>query len=169
MTYAAATLTKTRSATSTCTKSRVEAILDLFLGDVAAFIARGMVSPERASGWIRDLVDVLVLEAVERFQIKVTLPDGRQLALDYEVSDDGRVGASDSCGGFASHWIPADSTVNIVVRWRTTAPRYEEARKLLRDRGWGPSTMLDASSAVERTYSKDGYGVHRRTVGQWNV
>lgn len=164
-----ATATKTRSATSTCTKSRVEAILDLFLGDVAAFISRGMVSVDRAQGWLRDLSDVLMLEAVERFQLKLTLADGGEKALDYEVSDDGRIGATDGSGGFASHWIPAGSKVTLVIRWRKGAARLEEARKLLRDRGWGPATMLDASSAAERTYSKDGYGVLRRTVGNWPV
>lgn len=163
------TTTKTRSASSTCTTTRVEAVLDLFLGDVAAFIARGMVTSDRAKGWFRDLSDVLVLEAVERFQLKLALPDGTERALDYEVSDDGRIGATEGAGGFASHWIPADAKVTLVIRWRTGAAKLEEARRLLNSRGWGPTSMLDASSAAERTYSKDGYGVYRRTVGTWPV
>lgn len=163
------TATKTRSATSTCTKSRVEAILDLFLGDVAAFVARGFLRQQSAVEWYRDLADVLLLEAVQRFQIKVTLPDGSERALDYEVSDDGRIGASDGSGGFPTHWVPSGSKLSLVLSWRTGAPKLAEARELLRARGWGVGTMLEASSAVERTYSKDGYGVYRRIVGDWPV
>lgn len=162
-----ATASKTRSATSTCTATRVDAVLDLFLGDVAAFIARGLVSRERATDWLRDLVDVLLLEAVERFQIKVTLPSGAQIGLDYTVSDDGSIAGSDGCGGFSTHWIPANASLTLVIRWRTSAPKYEEARALLRARGWGPATILDASGASDRTFAKDGYGLHRRTIGEW--
>src|SRR5262245_35862941 len=118
------TSTVTRAATSTCTASRVETVLDFVLGDLVAFIARGVLTQERAVDWLRDLRDILMLEAVQRFQIKVTLPDGRQLAKDYEVSDDGSIGAHDGCGGFSSHWIPANASVNLVVRWRPDAPTY---------------------------------------------
>ena len=164
-----ASATKTRSASSTCTASRVEAVLDELLGDLVGLIARDLLTRERAVEWLGDLQDVLVLEAVERFQIKIKLPSGEELALDYEVSDDGSIGEGESCGGFSSHWIPADAQVTLVVRWRTDAPRYEEARRLLRSRGWGPATMLDAAGTVERSFARDGYGVHRRTVGEWQV
>jgi hypothetical protein len=165
----AATKTRTRTATSssTCTKSRVETVLDLFCGDLAAFIARGLMTREVAVGWLRDLSDVLVFEAVERFQVKVTLPSGGKLALDYEVSDDGRIRNSDASGGFSSTSIPAGSSFAVVVRWRANAPRFEAARKLLRDRGWGAGSMLDAEGTPDRAYSEDGYGVYRRMIGNW--
>jgi len=163
------TSTATRSATTTCTASRVEAVLDLFLGDVVAFIARGLVTQDRAVGWLRDLRDILLLEAVERFQLKLTLPDGSERALDYEVSDDGRIGSSDGCGGFSSYWIPANSSIRLIVQWRADAPNYAEAHRLLQSRGWGPAKMLGGSSTSDRTLSNDGYGLRRRTIGDWEV
>lgn len=162
------TTSRTRSSSSTCTAARVSAILDLFLGDLAAFLARGLMTRDSAVGWLRDLTDILVLEAVQRFQVKITFPSGNQIALDYEVFDDGRISTSDGCGGFSSHWIPAGSTVSLVVRWRAGAPKLEEARRLLHERGWGTGTMLDATGAAERTFSKEGYGVNRRIVGEWS-
>ena len=161
--------TRTRSATSTCTASRVEAVLDIFLGDVVGLIARGLVSRDRAIDWLRDLTDVLVLEAVERFQVKITLAGGQEIALDYEVSDDGQIRGGADCGGFACHWIPTNAAVRLVIRWRTDAPRYAAARELLRERGWGAATMLDASGSPERAFAKDGYGFHRRLLGEWQV
>ena len=159
------TTTRSRSATSTCTTSRVDAVLDVFLGDVAGFISHGLMTRERASDWLRDLVDVLDLEAVERFQVKITVPGGKVAALDYEVSDDGSISGADGCGGFSSHWIPANSGVALVIRWRTQAPKLAAARALLQARGWGAGSMLDASGAADRTYSKSGYGLYRRTIG----
>mgnify|MGYP001340760884 CR=1 FL=1 len=159
---------RSRSSTSTCTASRVEAVLARFLGDAAGFIARGLVSSDRAATWFRDLRDVLILEAVERFQIGITLPDGRKSALDYEVSDDGSVAQNDGCGGFATHWIPEGARVTLVILWRTHAKRYEEARKLLQDRGWGRGSMLEASSTTfERAFSQGGYSLKRRVIGEW--
>lgn len=53
----ASTATATRAASTTCTASRVDAVLDLFLGDVAAFIVRGMLS--RAYEGEESLVETL--------------------------------------------------------------------------------------------------------------
>ncbi len=164
----AATTTKTRSATSTCTKSRVETVLAVFLGDVTGFICRDLLTRERALSWKQDLTDVLQLEAVERFQVKLTLPDGTQRALDYQISDNGQISEADECGGISAHWIPAGTTLALTVRWRTGAPKLEEARRILRERGWGTGSLLEATGSPDRTYSKDGYGLYRRTVGDWN-
>lgn len=147
----------------------MDAVLDFFLGDAVALCCRGFLSKERLLDWARDLVDVLLLEAVERFQVKLTPPGGGQLALDYEVSDDGSVTGNDGCGGFSAQWLPAGTKVNLVLRWRANAPKLAEARKLLDERGWGSATMLEATGSPDRTYSKDGYGLHRRIVGNWQV
>ena len=162
-----ASQTTTRSSTSTCTKSRVDAVLDLFCGDLAAFIARDIVKKDSAVSWLKDITDVLLLEAVERFQIKITLPSGKQIALDYEVADDGRVKSSDASGGFSTSSIPDGSKVTPVIKWRTSAPKFEAARKLLRDRGWGPSSMVEATGAADRAYADGGYAIIRRFAGEW--
>lgn len=159
--------TQTRSSTSTCTKSRVDVILDLFCGDLVAFIARELMTRERAINWLRDLTDVLILEAVDHFQVKVTFPAGTEIGLDYEVSDDGRIKATDASGGFSTSFIPPGSLLSLVIRWRANAPRLEAAQRLLHDRGWGPAMMLGVSGAPERAYSEGGYGVYRRFAGDW--
>jgi hypothetical protein len=161
------TQTRTTSATSTCTKSRVEAVLDIFCGDLCAFIARGLLSRESATSWLRDLSDVLLFEAVERFQVKVSLPRGGQIALDYEVSDDGKIRNSSASGGFSTTSIPDGSKVSVVVSWRKNAPRQAAARQLLLDRGWGAGSILAATGDVDRAFADNGYGVYRRFVGDW--
>lgn len=162
-----ATSTYTRSSTSTCTSSRVEAVLDLFCGDLVAFIARDLLTETRAKGWLRDLRDVLVLEAVEHFQVKITFPNGTKRGLDYQVSDDGRIRATDASGGFSAAFIPVGSKLRLSIGWRARAPKLERARRLLRGRGWGPSSspMLDVSGPPDRAFSDGGYGVHRRFAG----
>lgn len=161
------TLSRTVSSATTCTKSRVEAVLDLFCGDLCAFIARELMTRDCANDWLRDLGDVLELEAVERFQVKITPPGRRSFALDYEVSDDGRILNSDASGGFSTTWVPGDSELSLVVRWRPNAPRVAAARELLRSRGWGIGTMLESSGSPERAYADGGYGFYRRTLGDW--
>lgn len=166
--YASSTTqTRTASTSSTCTKSRVETVLDMFCGDLCAFIARGFLSRDNAVEWLRDLGDVLVLEVVDRFQVKITFPRGGQIALDYEVSDDGKLRGSDPSGGISTTSIPDGSDVSVVVSWRKNAPRLAAARKLLQDRGWGPGSILAATGAVDRAFAEGGYGVYRRTVGAW--
>lgn len=160
-------IARTRTASSTYTRSRAVAVLDLFVGDVAAFLSRGLVSRDAATGWYRDLLDVLDMEAVQRFQLKIAVPGSSARALDYEVSDDGLIGRADESGGFASYWMPPGTTVNLVLSLRQGAPRAEEARDLLRQRGWGVGTMLDAAGAPDRSYAQDGYGFRRRIVGEW--
>lgn len=161
------TTTMTRSSTSTCTKSRIEAVLDLFCGDLVAFICRGILAKERSSRWLKDISDVLALEAVERFQVKVTFPSSEQVALDYQVADDGRVKQSGTSGGFSTAFIPDGSTISLHVNWRAKAPKFEQARKLLRDRGWGTGSLLVTTGAPERAYGDGGYGIERRFVGDW--
>ena len=165
----AASLTRTRSAVSTCTAARVDAVLDLVLGDLVGLIARGLVSRERAADWLRDLTDVLLLQAVERFQVKISLPGGSTIGVDYEVFDDGRLRATAACGGFASHWIPWNAQVSLVVGWRHDSLNYPAARRLLQGRGWGAATLLEASGEPERVFAKDGYGFSRRMLGDWQA
>lgn len=162
-----ATATQTISSTSAFTKSRVEAVLSLVLGDVASFISRELMTRERAIAWLRDLTDVLELEAVKRFQVKVTFPDARQIGLDYEVVDDGRIKASDESGGFSAFFIPAGSSVALIIDLRENAPRKAEALQLLQNRGWGPGMLLEASGSPDRAYADGGYAVVRRLAGNW--
>ena len=162
-----ATGTQTYSSTGAFTKSRVETVLGLVLGDVASFISRDLITRERAIAWLRDLTDVLELEAVKRFQVKVTFPDGRQIGLDYEVVDDGSIKSSDESGGFSAFFIPAGSRVALIIDWRENAPRKAEAERLLQNRGWGPGTLLEASGSPDRAYADGGYAVVRRLAGNW--
>lgn len=161
------TTTMTRSATSTCTKSRVDAVLDLFCGDLVAFICEGLLRQETSERWLRDISDVLCLEALDRFQLKITPPGGQAIALDYRISDDGRIKGSATSGGFSTGFIPKGSTVSIVVRWRTSAPKLAEARKLLSERGWGTGTLITTTGDPERAYADGGYGLERRFAGDW--
>lgn len=163
----ALTRVKSASLSSTCTRSRVQEVLVNVLGDAIALQCRGLISKERLDRWDRDLTDVLLLEAVEKFQIKVTLPDGQERGIDYAVFDDGRISTSDSCGGFSVAGLPADASVSLLVRWREGAPKREEARRLLNARGWGTGSMLEAAGPSDRAYSKEGYGVNRRLIGDW--
>ena len=129
-----ATQTQTRSATTTTTTTRVDTVLSFFTADLVGFIANDLLKKEVAIEWLRDLKDVLVLEAVERFQVKATFPSGKAIGLDYEVSDDGSIKNTDASGGFSTMGIPAGSKLGLVVRWRSTAPGLEKARELLRAR-----------------------------------
>lgn len=162
----ATSISRTRGITTTSTAARVKAVLDLFGADVVGFVVQGLMSKERMVDWLGDLHAVLVLDAVERFQVKIAYPDGRLSALDYEVSDDGSIGNSDESGGFSTSSLPVGSTASLLVRWRVNAPRLEEAREVLRARGWGVGTMLEATGPAERAYADGGYGVYRRTVGE---
>jgi hypothetical protein len=138
---------------------------DLYLAS-----ARGFIDSEKANEWRAEIAGVLNLQAVEVFELQFTRPGGARCALRYTVQSDGLVVEDRPSGGFDLYLLPDGTTMGIVIRLVTEPPRRRQAGiSFLRSHGWSfNGAMLDGDETDEGAYSKDGYGVRRKKVGDWS-
>jgi hypothetical protein len=155
-----------RSGTTTFTEARVREVMMPVFDDFTGCAARGFVSYATAQEWADDVTYLLSQQAISAFELQFTLPGGRLVGFRYEVSDDGSVFESSSSGGQKLHLLPAGTRAGLVVIYRGEVQTH--VREEMRRRGWGPGATSLAGEAVrERVYSKDGYGVVRKKIGDW--
>lgn len=163
-----ATSTATVSRTSTYTEARVRYVMDKVFDDLVTIAVREFASIELLSAWSNDIRAVLNLQAAEFFEIQLTKPDGKSVAIRYAVVDDGSIIEDEESGGQNLFALPNGTSVRIVIRLRDSATKREAALAYLKRRGWGTNgTVLQGESTGDRGYSKDGYGVRRQRIGNW--
>lgn len=163
-----ATYAATATATSTCTEARVRAVLVKVLDDFIALVSRRFLPADRATGWCRDLLELLTLEAVEFFELQFTLPGDRELGVRYSISDDGSLMEDRASGGIDYYALPDGTTSTLLVHLRADGTGRAAAVAYLVERGWRfDGTALSGALTRDRAYSRQGYGVVRSLVGAW--
>lgn len=162
----AATSTITASRTNTFTEARVRYVMAKIHDDLIVMAACNLLTYERANKWQDDLSAVLLLEAVELFQIKLARPDGAPAAVTYRLSDDGSLAEDSASGGINWYGQPKGTTANIVVRLRDGRKK-EAALAELERRGWSfNGSVLEDEGVRDRAYSVSGYGFTRNKIGK---
>ena len=161
-------MSQTATYTTTFTEARARAVMRQVLGDFMSVASAGLIRRETIQEWHEELEYAVVNEAIERFQLQLTRPDGTCVALEYVVRDDGTIQETGRAGGVDFHAFPPGTKVNLPIRYRAGAPKLEMVKEYLRGRGWTTGgSMLEGSASRDRAYSKDGYGMTRSKVGQW--
>jgi hypothetical protein len=86
------------------------------------------------------------------------------------VLSDGRVVEDRPSGGFDLYFLPDGTTVGITIRLVKESPRRRQAAlDFLKSRGWSfNGVMVDGDGEDDRSYSKEGFGVGRKKVGDWS-
>jgi hypothetical protein len=145
-------------------------VMDKVQDDLYVASARGFIASETANAWRADLAGVLNLQAVDFFEFQFTKPGGAKCALRYTVQSDGLVLEDRPSGGFDLWLLPDGTKVGIVLRLVKEPPRRHKAGlEFLKSQGWSfNGVTLDGDGTDERAYSKDGYGVRRKKVGDWS-
>ncbi len=162
------TATATASRTNTYTEARVRYVMDKVLEDFMTIAVRGFAPFERMTAWYEDVRAVLLLEAAEFFEIQLTPPRGKKVGIRYTVIDDGSIAEDEASGGQNLYGLPNGTTVAIVIHARDDAKKRDAALAYLKRRGWSMNgTVLQDEGARDRGYSKDGYGVQRARIGNW--
>jgi hypothetical protein len=137
--------------------------------DFYALAGASLILFDTAVRWIEDLTFFLRHEAVHRFQIQLTYPNGQRIALDYRVSSDGSIRESGTAGGIDYYALPSGTRATLFVELDNNARAIETVRAYMRRRGWGTGQAVEGEPVRDRAYSKDGYGVIRHKVGAWPV
>ncbi|MDI1436516.1 hypothetical protein [Polyangium sorediatum] len=158
----------TASQASTFTEARARAVMHNVLADCMLVADAGLIKRETIQKWFDELSYAVTNNAVTSFQLQLKTPEGKRLALNYEVRDDGTVQEGAKGGGFDPYGFPRDTGVTVCLTYRQGAPNLEKVQAWLRERGWGPGgSLVEGDSSRDRAFSKDGYGVMRSKVGDW--
>ncbi|MDI1480548.1 hypothetical protein [Polyangium sp. y55x31] len=161
-------MSHTASQASTFTEARARAVMHHVLADFMLAADAGLIKRETIQKWFDELSYAVAHNVVSSFQLQLKTPDGKRLALNYEVRDDGTVQEGSKGGGFDPYGFPRTTGVTIYVTYRKGAPNLEKVGAWLREHGWGPGgSLVDGNTSRDRAFSKDGFGVMRSKVGDW--
>jgi hypothetical protein len=159
--------TYTESSSSTYTESRARVVMRKVFADLLGITSRGFLALDRAQRWVDEIKYCLDKEAVEFFEIQFRLPSGESKGLQYEVSDDGTLSEDSRSGGMDYFDLPDGTKVHLVVRLKSTHRHLVVPQLTLW--GWGfNGTMLEGQVVRDHAYSKSGYGMIRKRVGEWS-
>ena len=161
------TTTLTASRTNTFSDARLRAVMPEVGTDFYALANVSIISFDTAVRWTEELTFILQHQAARGFQIQLTYPSGRKIALDYRVSSDGSVRESSSGGGIDYYLLPAGTSAILFVDLDESARAIGTVRAYISGRAWGTGNAVEGDPLRDRAYSKDGYGVLRGKIGAW--
>ena len=162
------TSTYATSWTSTYSEASVRHAMARVLVDLTAMKNAGLITPGQVEKWHDDLLFVLLAEAGELFQIKITAPGRATVAIEYRVADDGRSLQDSRAGGINFEQFPKGTSASVVLQYRENAPSVERVRKYLASQGWGTNGhLVQGDAAQDRVYAKNNCGLTRGKIGDW--
>ncbi len=158
------TLSKSQSDTFTEARARyvLGKIFDVFNG----IIFRGFktVSKSEIIGWRDDIQFIMERDSLYHFEIQFN-SNGNKWVVRYEVDKYGNISRDDDSGGIDFYNVPASAKIHIVV---SKDNGDQEVTDYLAKRGWGSGGEFIAANAdTNRSYSKDGYGVNQKLLGDF--
>lgn len=158
------TITKTQS--DTFTESRAKYVLGKIFDDFNGIIFRGFTSTSSDSikVWRDDIAFIMEQNALHHFEIQFSYGSD-SWTLRYEVDKFGGIARDDDSGGSDFYNIPINAELNIVVRRDNSN---DTVSNYLKRRGWvSGGNFVAEDSSGDRTYSKDGFGVNRKKLGDF--
>lgn len=156
--------TTTSSYTDTFSESNAKYVLGKIYDDFNGVIFRGFTSrtKDKLKAWRDDVAYVMMKNALKSFEIQFSY-NFRNWAVCYTVNSKGEIVRDDDSGGLDFHSIHEDASINIVM-YRDE--NNSEVTEYLRNQGWfGGGSYLTENSSVGKAYSKEGFGVTRKTLG----
>ena len=118
--------------------------------------------------WHTEVEHAVLLQVVDTIEIQLTRPDGKKQGLRYAIRDDGSILQGSKGGGVDFFSLPPGTKLGLLITYVADAKNLEAARAYLHQRGWGPgSAVLQGIETRDRAFSKDGFGISRSKIGDW--
>lgn len=160
--------TYTVARASTFSEARARDVMQNILGDFVLIANAGLVDHEMIQKWHQDIQYAVLERVVDTFQIQFTEPDGTRRGLSYTVYDDGTIMQAAKAGGLDFRAFHPETKVSVLITYLEGAPNTDSVRVYLRSRGWSAGgSLIDGAETRDRAFSKNGYGVERKKVGDW--
>jgi hypothetical protein len=161
--------TYTVARASTFSEARARDVMQNVLGDFVLVANAKLVDHGTIQKWHQDIEYAVVHRVVDTFQIQFTEPDGtRRRGLSYTVHDDGTILETSKAGGLDFYGFHPETKTSVLITYLEGAPNTESVRAYLQGRGWkAGGSLIDGAETRDRAFSKNGYGIERKKVGDW--
>lgn len=160
--------TYTRSQTSTYTQARVRYVMGKVKEDLYGLMNCSLLAMERVNSIYDSLVYLLDQKVLESFELQFKKGNGQALGgLRYELDGYGGIHSDEESGGIDYYALPKNLRVGLLVTLNKTAPNYKQVMEQLADWGWGTGSALTGEAKHLKNYSKDGYGLSQKIIGDW--
>jgi hypothetical protein len=158
----------TATRASTFTDARARDVMLHVRADFAGAATAGLKDLNLLLQWHTEVEHAVLLQVVETIEIQLTTPDGKKLGLRYAIRDDGSILQGSKGGGVDFFSLPKGTKLGLLITYVAGAKNLEAAQAYLHQRGWGPGgAVLQGTEARDRAFSKDGFGISRSKVGDW--
>lgn len=157
------TTTSTKTTTDAFTEARARYVLGKIFDEFNNIMFRGFtsISATTLKQWRDDIQYVMERNALIHFEIQFRTIE-KKWAVRYEVVA-GSLSRDDDSGGVDFYNIPSNASLSMVVNWNRNN---QDVAAYVKRRGWGTNGVCIADSATnDRSYSKDGFGVNRKILG----
>lgn len=160
------TATATRTSTSTTTEARVRYVMAKVMANFNALVIANLITRQSAEKWNDDLSVLQMMDALESFQVQFANGSASPYCLNFAISNDGSIQQDAASGGLDFYGIAKNTPVTLCLRLRPA--KYDQARKVLEDRGWTfNGKLIEASSSETRSFGSGGYAITRSKRGNW--
>jgi hypothetical protein len=158
--------TYSASYSSTYTEARARKVMMKVTTDLTVICNSGFLKNETKDYWEKSILYCMDKEALQSFELQFEPPNSLKRGLRYILSDDGSLIEDSKAGGIDYGNLPDGTKVNIVITLKDS--RRNMVIDQLQNWGWGSNgEYLKANASRDLAYSKDGYGLERQKVGDW--
>lgn len=163
------TYSNSYSQTNTYTEARARYIMDKIYEDTLNMWNAGLITKGQCDNWRTDLLYLLNEQILIKFEFQFRKPNGDEIGgLRQIVKSDGSISTDDDSGGNDFFNLPSNAKASLVTTLDRSAKNYADVKKELANRGWGfNGKSLTGSTSNHGSYSKDGYGVNIKKIGEW--
>ena len=160
----------TYTRTNAWTEARVRHVMERVFEDLLNHVYAGVLEVNRdyVQKLREDLIYALNKQAISQFQIQYLRPDNRTQGVAYRVEDSGVPYNDDPSGGLDFCNLPRGTRLSVVLSYRQDCPHLAEVRQAMRERGWSSGGTLLEGGRHDKTYSREGYSLHRSLLGDWD-
>lgn len=160
--------TYTRSHTSTYTEARARYVMGKVKDDLYGLMNRSLITQKRVDTIYNSLLYLLNHEVLHFFELQFKKGNGHPIGgLRYEVNTSGTI-YSDKESGAIDYWsLPDNTRVDLLVDLDQGAKNYQQVMDQLSQWGWGTGRSLEGKEEHLKNYSKDGYGLSQKIIGDW--
>lgn len=156
----------TFTGTDTYTVADVKAVMQNTYEDIIGFANKGIISYDRAKGWINDITYLLNEKLLKSFEIQLYNSAGTKFqSYKYTVSVGGHLSSGSLSGGINFWSIPAGSTAGLFADMDYGKPNSTSVNEELERRGWGHNgSPLTGNESSERDYISNSLKLSRSVI-----
>lgn len=160
--------TYTQSETSTYTGVRARYVMGKVKDNLYGLMNRSLITKKRVDSIYNDVLYLLDRQVLRFFELQFKKDNGETIGgIRYEVEASGAIYSDDKSGGINYWALPDNTQVGLLVDLDTEAKNYNQVMEQLAEWGWGTGSALSGEEKHLKNYSKDGYGLSQKIIGNW--